>query len=49
MIDQKIEELELKLKYLEAKANALHKEAKIKYNAGDKAETKHFLNKKEKL
>jgi hypothetical protein len=46
MLDQKIQEQELKLKNLETKTNALQEEAKAKLKAGDKAGAKRILGKK---
>ena len=49
MLDQKIQEQELKLKNLETKTNALQEEAKAKLKAGDKAGAKRILGKKKKI
>ena len=48
MLDQKIQEQELKLNNLETKTNALQDEAKAKLRAGDKAGAKRVLAKKKK-
>ena len=49
MLDQKIQEQELKLNNLETKTNALQDEAKAKLRAGDKAGAKRILGKKKKM
>ena len=48
MLDQKIQEQELKLNNLETKTNALQDEAKAKLRAGDKNGAKRILAKKKK-
>ncbi len=48
MLDQKINEQELRLNNLETKTNALQDEAKEKLKAGDKAGAKRLLAKKKK-
>ena len=48
MLDQKINEQELRLNNLETKTNALQNEAKEKLKAGDKAGAKRLLAKKKK-
>ena len=48
MLDQKIQEQELKLNNLETKTNALQDEAKAKLRAGDKPGAKRVLAKKKK-
>ena len=49
MLDQKIQEQEMKLKNLETKTNALQEDAKAKLKAGDKAGAKRILGKKKKI
>ena len=47
-IDQQLNDLELKIKNVETKANNLQEEAKAKLKAGDKAGAKRLLAKKKK-